>query len=98
MDLFEAHLRRHIKRLNTPPLLTPHQLILMRARRVEWVRSGYQFWREEARGFYCIPTNLVVLLKARELVKQAREKLPDMPKLAPDPRRQKRSSSPTKSR
>ena len=89
MELFEDRLRSIIKDLNSPPRLTPHQLILLRARRVEWVRSGHGFWREEARGFYCIPTNLVILLKARQLIKQSRETLPSMPKLAPDPRQVK---------
>ena len=89
MDLFEQRLRRHIERLNTPPLLTAHQLILLRARRVAWVRSGHNFWREDPKGFYCIPTNLTVLLKARQLIKQARETLPTMPKLAPEPKKTK---------
>ena len=83
MELFERRLKYHIKRLNTPPLKTAGQLILLRARRVHWVRSRHQFWREEAKGFFCIATNLPILLKARAMVQQSRDKLPQMPTLDP---------------
>ncbi|MAD60362.1 MAG: hypothetical protein CMH49_02460 [Myxococcales bacterium] len=83
MELFERRLKFHIRRLNTPPLKTAGQHILLRARRVHWVRSRYQFWREEAKGFFCIATNLPVLLKARAMVQQSRDKLPQMPTLDP---------------
>ncbi len=83
MELLERGLRQHVKRLNTPPLQTPNQLILIRARRIHWVRSRYNFWREEHKGFFCIATNLPVLLKARAMVKQAQEELPKMPRLDP---------------
>ena len=83
MELFERRLKFHIKRLNTPPLQTNHDMILMRARRVHWVRSSYRFWREEAKGFFCIATNLPVLLKARAIVQKAQDALPKMPSLDP---------------
>lgn len=83
MELFERRLKFHVKRLNTPPLQTDHQMILMRARRVHWVRSSYRFWREEAKGFFCIATNLPVLLKARAMVQKAQDALPTMPSLDP---------------
>ena len=86
MELFERRLKLHIKRLNTPPLQTDHKLILMRARRIHWVRTSYRFWREEAKGFFCIATNLPVLLKARTMVRQAQDTLPKMPSLDPSQR------------
>ena len=93
MDMIEGRLREHIHQLNTPPLHTAHELILLRVRRVKWVRSRYSFWREEGLGTYCLPTNLPVLLKARALIKHARETKPEIPRLAPEPRVKKKSSA-----
>jgi hypothetical protein len=95
MELLQQRLHAHIKRLNTPPLITSDQKILLRVRRVSWVRSLHRFWREEGKGFYCIPTNLPVLLKARAMVRQARKELPRMPKFAPDPRIKRKTTKGT---
>lgn len=96
MELIQQRLLSHINRLNTPPMSTPHQSILLRVRRVSWVRSLHHFWREEGKGYYCIPTNLPVLLKARALVKQARNEQPKMPNLAPQPQSSAPVSKPSR--
>lgn len=82
MDLIEDELISHINRLNSPPWFTNPENVLLRVRREDWVRSRYQFWRKEGRGFFCIPTNLRVLRIARAKIKQAQSTRPAMPKLA----------------